>query len=225
MLRRTVSTTASGILDRLLIFHFDGLLCSRHNLLSCFGLLFGGNSDQEPGSRDPFSRSPLIRYPAPLARCFLGSSPSLWLFMITLCATSRETGQSEIRHHMTDSFVPFYEGFTKHGNRIDTLGQFASSVTGGLISRPLGLKFLPVLVRSWTALKRASDRCTERVAEREPVSAFDTRQRDALQEIALGEEEDRDHGQSHKQRTRHEHTNARTRARLKSLHLECVKPK
>jgi hypothetical protein len=166
MLRRTVSTAASGILDRLLIFHFDGLLCSRHNLLSCFGLLFGGDSGQESGLRDPFSRSPLIRDPAPLARCFLGSSPSLWLFMITLCAKSRETGQSEIRYDLTDSFVPFYEGLRKHENRIVPMESFASSVTNGLISRPLGLNCLPALVRSCTALKRASDRCTARVAQR-----------------------------------------------------------
>jgi hypothetical protein len=86
-----------------------------------FGLLFGGNSDQEPGSRDPFSRSPLIRDPALLARYFLGSSPSLWLFMITLCAKSRETGQSEIEHHPIDSFVLFYEWLTQHENRIDAL--------------------------------------------------------------------------------------------------------
>ena len=151
MLRRTVSTAASGILDRLLIFHFDGLLCSRHNLLSCFGLLFGGNSDQEPGSRDPFSRSPLIRYPAPLARCFLGSSPSLWLFMITLCAKSHETGHSEIRRHMIDSLVLLYEELTKRENRIVPMESFASSVTNGLISRPLGLNCLPALVRSCTA--------------------------------------------------------------------------
>jgi hypothetical protein len=48
--------------------------------------------------------------------------------MISLCAKSHETGHSEIRRHTIDSLVLLYEELTKRENRIDALGQFASSV-------------------------------------------------------------------------------------------------